>query len=747
MVKNKIKYIVFVPLLIIVIFFCVMASKVPDLSVEKITKISQTLTIYDNDNNVFAVLDGGQSRKNISIKNIPKHVIDALISTEDVRFYQHNGIDIKRIFGAIVSDIASGSLKEGASTITQQLIKNSHLTNEKTFLRKFNEALLALQLEKQYDKDQILEMYFNFVYFGRGAYGIQAASQAYFGIDATDLSVSQGAMLVGILKAPSKYAPHINMENAVLRRNVVLSQMKKYKYISEGEFEKYKNEKNEIIEKTEHKDYGYYTDYVFLESAELLNVSVDDLLAGGYNIYTSLDTYLQQNLQEVYEDNSNFFDENVQSASVIIDNNTGAISALIGGRKHEGLRLFNRAIAKRQPGSTIKPILVFGPAFENKSITTATLIDDYRKNYSGYKPTNFKNVYYGKATVRQALSLSLNVPAVEILEKNGLEYSKNFAEKAGIIFDKEDNHLALALGGMKYGTSPLEMAGAYSMLARKGEYVEPYCVKKITDNNGKILYEYKAKNEKVFSENTTFLITDILCDVSKQENNGHSKLQNKIASKTGTVGYNEQGNSDAWSVGYVPSHTVSVWLGFDKTTEKQYLPYTVTGSSYPTKISAKIFEKIFEKYGYQSFEKPKGISKLKIDNYSLKNEGEIYLASNIQNDVIYEYFDVENAPVKYNSYWDKPILPEKITVQLNEIRQAEISFIPINNYTEYVVIRKNSLGENTIKILKGEKDKRIIFVDENYVAGDCYIIQPRHSEILLNGNAYLGQKSIEFYIN
>ena len=747
MKKIKKRYFLFIPILILAIVFLVMASKVPDLSVEKITEISQTLTIYDKNNNVSTVLDGGQSRKSISIENVPQHVINALIATEDVRFYQHNGIDVKRIFGALFNDITSGSLKEGASTITQQLIKNSHLSSEKTVLRKFNEALLAIQLERQYGKDQILEMYFNFVYFGRGAYGIQSASQAYFGIDAKDLSVSQGAMLIGVLKAPSKYAPHINMEKAVTRRNVVLSQMKKYGYITEEEYSKLKNEIIEIIEQTEHEDYGYYTDFVLSEGAQLLNISVDDILAGGYNIYTTLDSLLQKNLQEIYEDDDNFFDETVQSATVIIDNVSGGVSAMIGGRTHEGMLLYNRATAKRQPGSTIKPILVFGPAFENKSITPATMIDDYRKNFSDYAPTNYKNVYYGKVTVRQALSLSLNIPAVEILQKNGIENSKNFAEKAGIIFDEEDNHLALALGGMKYGVSPLQIAGAYSMLARKGEYIKPYCVKKITDNNGNVLYERNIKTEKVFSENTAFFLTDILCDVSKQENNAHSKLQNNIASKTGTVGYNENGNSDAWSVGYVPSHTVSVWLGYDKTTENQYLPYEVTGSSYSAKISAKIFEKIFEIYGYDSFEKPSGIIKIKIDNYSLKSEGKIYLASNIQNDVISEYFEKENAPATYNSYWDTPQLPEKIQVQLNEIRQAEISFTPQNNFTEYIIIRKNSVGESVIKTIKGEKDKKITVVDESYTIGDVYIIQPRHSEILVDGKAYMGKRSREFFIN
>ena len=268
-----------------------------------------------------------------------------------------------------------------------------------------------MQLESQYSKDEILEMYFNYVYFGRGAYGIQAASEAYFGIDVKELSVSQGATLIGILKAPSKYAPHINMDNAILRRNTVLAQMKKYGYITDEEYSAYKCESIEIIESIQRPDYGYYTDYVLTEGAKCLGISVEDLLAGGYNIYTSLDSSMQEELQKIYDSNEFFPDETVQSAAVVIDNLTGSISAMIGGRTHEGMRLFNRATSKRQPGSTIKPILVFAPAFENHSVTTLTLLDDYRKDFSGYKPTNYKDIYYGKVTVRKALSLSLNIPA------------------------------------------------------------------------------------------------------------------------------------------------------------------------------------------------------------------------------------------------------------------------------------------------------------------------------------------------
>ncbi len=744
MARVKKRYIFIVALILIVIFLSISIFKnVPDLSVEKITDISETLTIYDKDQNISAVLSMGQMRQNISINDIPQHVIDALIATEDVRFYQHNGIDVKRIFGALFNDISSGSLKEGASTITQQLIKNSHLTNEKTFSRKINEAILALQLERRYEKDEILEMYFNFVYFGRGAYGIQTAAQSYFGKNASELSVSEGAMLIGILKAPSKYAPHLNMENAVSRRNTVLSQMEKYGYITKEEYEKYSAEKIVIVEKMSHPDYGYYTDYVLLEGAEKLNITVNDLLGGGYNIYTTLDASLQENLQKIYTEKDNFPDDEVQSAAVVIDNNSGSISAMIGGREHEGMRIYNRASAKRQPGSCIKPLLVYGPAFENKSITTLTVLDDSRKDFFGYMPTNYKNVYYGKVTVRQALALSLNVPAVELLDKNGIEYSKDFAKKAGIEFHGDDKNLALALGGMKYGTSPIEIAGAYSMLARMGEYTAPWCISKITDNYGNILYQHEEISTRVFKDSTAYLLTDILFDVSKSESNGLSVLNIPIACKTGTVGYNNEGHSDAWCASYIKSHTVCVWMGHDKTDEKHYLDYEVTGSAHPSRIASKIYEKILENNEYQQFETPQSVKKVKIDEYSLKKENTLYLASDNQKNIIFDYFDIDNLPEQTNSYWDEPKIPQNISINLNEIRQAEISFTAENDYTLYVINK----GDDEIARLHGKAGEKLSFTDENYILGDKYQISTFHSQFFVDGKPLPGQKSGEFSLH
>lgn len=742
---KKIRFVFLSLILIVCVIATVLIISVPDLSVEKITNISQTLTIYDRENQICAKINSGENRQKIEFEQIPTHTINALIATEDIRFYQHNGIDIKRILGALLADIKAGGYKEGASTITQQLIKNSHLTNEKTIMRKVNEAILALQLERKYSKNDILEMYLNFVYFGRGAYGIQAAAKAYFGIDAQNLSCAQSATLIGILKAPNKYAPHINMEKAIARRNTVLTQMEKYGYISSQEYDTFSKEEIIIVQHEEIGDYGYFTDYVLEEGAKLLGISVSDFMGSGYSVYTSLDSYLQEEMQNIYMDENNFPDDKVQSAAVILDNQTGSISAMIGGREHQGMRLYNRAIASRQPGSCIKPVLVYAPAFEKGIITAATVLDDYRKDFDGYLPTNYKNVYYGKVTVRDALKLSLNVPAVEVLNETGVEYSKQYAINAGIEFDESDVNLAISLGGMKYGTSVLDLSGAYRCFAMDGRYIEPWCIDKITDAGGNILYQHSNSEKQVFKESTAWIITDILCDVSEQSSNPLNKLNLPVACKTGTVAYSDSGNSDALSTAYTKNHTISVWMGYDKTDNENCLDDSVTGSTFPSKIAYSAFVKIYGKYDYTPFVEPETVVLKEIDAYSLNKENKIYLATEYtpKNNTLKEYFDVENCPENSSQYWNIPQTPQNITIQLNELRNAEISFIARQSYVDYAVYKN---GKEITK-LWGNKDEKLTFVDEEYIAGDVYYIVPVHKIITASGKALEGEKSKELTLH
>lgn len=725
-------------LLVIAFFTCVVwiFASCPDLSEEKITDISQTLTVYDKDGNVSATFNTGQNRKKISLDKIPEHVKNALIASEDIRFYSHCGIDIRRIFGAALNDIKSGSLKEGASTLTQQLIKNSHLTGKKSFVRKSHEALLALQLERNYSKDEIMEMYLNYVYFGRGAYGIETASQVYFKKSAAELTVDEGATLIGLLKAPNKYAPHVNMEKSVYRRNSVLEKMCRYGYITEEEKNEYSLKSINIAEAEEKGDYGYYTDYVLEEGAKLLSVSVSDFMGSGYSVYTSLDSSLQENLQDIFLNGENFPEGEVQGAAVVIDNESGGIIATVGGREHEGMRLYNRASAKRQPGSTVKPLIVYAPAFEKGSITPATVLDDYRKDFDGYSPSNFGDKYYGRITVRDALTLSLNVPAVELLQKNGIEYSKSVAEKLGVTFDEDDRYLALALGGMKYGISPIMLASSYRALATGGKYTSPWCIKKICDGEGKVLYLHKKEEIPAVKESTAYLLTDILCGVK----NGKLKaLGYPVACKTGTVGYEDCGYSDAWSASYSSKNTVCVWMGYDRTDKENCLPETVTGSTYPTDIACLIYKAIGEKG--EEFPVPETVKEEIIDGYMLEKYGLTQLATE-NTDIAYrkrEVFEINTVPTVYSDYWEKPKTPYDFTLQADELRRAVIRFTCLQDFAEYAVVRNRNGYEEEIASLKGEKGEVLEFTDREYIEGDGYKILPKHVKITLNGTLLIGE--------
>lgn len=713
----------------------------PDLTEEKITNISQTLTVFDSDGKISATFNTGQNRKKISIDKIPVYVKNALISSEDVRFYSHCGIDIKRIFGAAVNDIKSGSLDEGASTITQQLIKNSHLTSEKSFVRKAHEALLALQLERRRSKDEIMEMYLNYVYFGRGAYGIETASQSYFAKSAEELTLDEGAMLIGLLKAPNKYAPHINMEKAISRRNSVLDKMCRYGYITEEEKQEYSSKSIVIVPKEETGDYGYYTDYVLEEGANLLSVSVSDFMGSGYSVYTTLNSHLQESLQEIFLNKENFPNSETQGAAVVVDNKSGGIIALVGGREHEGMRLYNRALAKRQPGSTIKPLLVYAPAFEKGSITATTLLEDYRKDFDGYSPSNFKDKYYGRTTVRNALALSLNVPAVELLNNNGIEYSKSVAEKFGVDFDEDDRYLALALGGMKYGISPLKLASAYRTLAFGGKYTSPWCIEKICDGFGNILYEHETEERSAVKQSTAYLLTDILCGV---KNNALKTLDYPVACKTGTVGYENCGYSDAWSASYSSKNTVCVWIGYDRTDSEHCLPENVTGSTYPTDIACLIYNAIGEKG--EEFTVPETVKEEVIDGYVLEKYGTVQLAG--ENTALAykkrEVFEINSVPTEKSDYWEKPKTPYDVTVQADELRRAVIKFTCIQDFAEYILFRKRSGEEEKITVLSGECGEVLEYTDREYREGDEYRILPKHSKITANGAVLEGEYT-EYY--
>ena len=627
-----------------------------DFDVYRITGCDRTSIIYDGQSDVVTRLHGVQDRTWVSISELQPSTVYAFISAEDARFFEHEGVDVIRIAGAIVADIKAGSYVQGASTISQQLIKLSHLTSEKTISRKAEEAALAYEMERQYSKEDILEMYLNYVYFGGGYYGIEAAAEGYFGVHASDLTLDQSAMLAGILKSPSGYAPHINYAASINRRNNILRLMRDYGYITDDEKKQASARRPTILHDKNEEYSGYYTDAVTKSAAALMGITVDELIRGGYSIYSAMDSDIQHYCEEMFKNGELFPAEDSEAAIVVLEPSTGMVVAMVGGRSYTGGISFNRATdIRRQPGSVIKPVIAYAPAFEYLNYTAADMILDEETTFADYTPSNYGNKYYGWVTVREAVTKSLNVPAVKTLSAVGVYRAKDFAKRCGIEFDDKDDSLALALGGFTYGVSPLQIAGAYSCFASGGIYNTPTLIKKITDRNGLTVYEYRQDSRRVMSEANAYILTSMLKSVVT-EGTGHrlNTLDIPIAGKTGTVGL-ANGNRDAWMAGYTPEYTAVVWQGYDSD-RLGLLPSSATGGTYPALMLYELFNHIYPDGRSGDFEKPESVKQYSIDAKTLKKQHKAVLANAMtpQSSRITEYFTEETAPEDVSGYWAVP---------------------------------------------------------------------------------------------
>ena len=419
----------------------------------KLTRLSQTSRLYDNEGSLVTKLRGAENRTLVSLSEVPVAVRAAFIAAEDLRFYEHNGFDLVRIFGALVADLKSQSFSQGASTITQQLVKLTHLTNEKTIARKAEELYLAIQLEQAFDKDEILEMYLNTVYFGNSAYGIQAAAEYYFAKDVSELTAAEGAALAATIKAPSAYSLTDGPEANRTRRNYILTTMEENGMLPASEAAAARAQELAAARNTPATNvYGWYVDAALEEAEALLGITADQLLTGGYYIETALNQPLQAIADALFADDGNFPDNAsdgtpVQGALAVADTKTGALLALVGGRDYTTARGFNRATQmRRQPGSAIKPLAVYAPAIQAGYTAASIVLDEQEDFGGGYTPRNSGNLYYGNVTLRRALALSLNVATVRLMSEIGISRSTAFLEKTGIPLTDTDGNLSLALG-------------------------------------------------------------------------------------------------------------------------------------------------------------------------------------------------------------------------------------------------------------------------------------------------------------
>ena len=520
---------------------------------------------YDiNGNTIYTTLSE-ERRIPVTIDKIPKYTQHAFIAIEDNRFYEHGGIDYRGTARALVSTL-SGSEVQGGSTITQQLAKNAFLTQERSIVRKIKEAFIAKELEHKYTKDEILTMYLNRIYFGQGAYGIESASQYYFGKHVQDLTIAESATLAAIPKSPNYFNPFENPKESKTRQELVIDQMVKYGFISADDGAKAKAEK--IAYNTSHKQKYDPRSYFFEMISEKVidEVGADALYKGGLKIYTTLDPDMQKaaenamrHLPSYYTDGKSLTQP--QLALAAIDPRTGYIKAMLGGR---GQDKFNRAtLAVRQPGSAFKPF-VYLTAMQN-GFSPASVIEDKEEEFSpGWKPQNSDMAWHGKVSLRSALSRSLNVPTIKLAREVGVSKIIANAEKMGIstLVDSgaySDANLAMALGGLSKGVNPVEMAAAYGVLASNGMYHKPVALLKIVDREGKVLYEAKTESKRVIDAESAYLTTNMLQDVLVSGTGGGMGIGRPAAGKTGTT----DTYIDAWFVGYTPDLCTAVWVGDD----------------------------------------------------------------------------------------------------------------------------------------------------------------------------------------
>ena len=705
-----------------------------DFDVYRITGCDRTSIIYDGQSDMVTRLHGVQDRTWVSISELQPSTVYAFISAEDARFFEHEGVDVIRIAGAVVADIKAGSYVQGASTISQQLIKLSHLTSEKTISRKAEEAALAYEMERQYSKEDILEMYLNYVYFGGGYYGIEAAAEGYFGVHASDLTLDQSAMLAGILKSPSGYAPHINYAASINRRNNILRLMRDYGYITDDEKKQASARRPTILHDKNEEYSGYYTDAVTKSAAALMGITVDELIRGGYSIYSAMDSDIQHYCEEMFKNGELFPAEDSEAAIVVLEPSTGMVVAMVGGRSYTGGISFNRATdIRRQPGSVIKPVIAYAPAFEYLNYTAADMILDEETTFADYTPSNYGNKYYGWVTVREAVTKSLNVPAVKTLSAVGVYRAKDFAKRCGIEFDDKDDSLALALGGFTYGVSPLQIAGAYSCFASGGIYNTPTLIKKITDRNGLTVYEYRQDSRRVMSEANAYILTSMLKSVVT-EGTGHrlNTLDIPIAGKTGTVGL-ANGNRDAWMAGYTPEYTAVVWQGYDSD-RLGLLPSSATGGTYPALMLYELFNHIYPDGRSGDFEKPESVKQYSIDAKTLKKQHKVVLANAMtpQSSRVTEYFTEETAPEDVSGYWAVPGSAQNL-LAMREEGGVMVSFDCPDDFGMYTLWRSEAgKAEKPLMTWNG-REGHIEYIDAAVKPGKGYRyrVTVKHEELLI----------------
>lgn len=545
---------------------------------------------YENLDNVYSK----ENRVWVPITEMPEHLKDAAVAIEDERFYQHNGVDLKRTFGAIFHYVIDKDSAYGGSTITQQLVKNVTGQKDRSVSRKIKEIWNSFRLERKMSKDQILELYLNTMYLSQGCNGVGSAAQVYFDKKVEDLTIAEAASIVGITQYPTRYDPFLNPENNKKKQELVLGKMLEHNYISEAMYDEAKNEKL-VFSKHNMNDgtnfNSYFVDQVIRDVAKDLvkekgyteEEAMQYIHTGGIKIYSTINPDIQKKMDAVYNNPENFGGKGAQSSMVIMDPYTGEVKGISGGvGKKKGDLVLNRATqSPRQPGSSIKPISVYAPAIEAGLISPMTVYSDKAVTYGSWSPVNYYSGFRGPMTVQYAVQISANTVPVQILEKLGVEKSFSFLkDKLGIttlvssknvngniVSDK--NLPALALGGLTNGITTYEMTAAYCAFVNRGVYITPHTYTEVRDLDGNIILKKAVKKTYAMTEKTASSMCQLLHSVTKSGGTGvAAALPNvQVGGKTGTT----DDNKDRWFVGITPYYVGAVWYGFDEPKDMGYL--------------------------------------------------------------------------------------------------------------------------------------------------------------------------------
>ena len=541
------------------------------LDAAKFEPASSSMQIYDKDDEPVAQIAQGSAKKSVRLSELPAHVPAAFIAAEDKRFYSHHGLDLRGIARALYQDLKAGAFRQGASTISQQLIKNTQLSPERTLRRKLQEIKLTRALERKYSKNEILELYLNTIYFGHACYGIAGAADYYFGKGTEELNAAESAMLAAIIRSPNRYSPFADPEKCLRARNDVLARMRAAGAIGESTFESALRTPLPVKQDNAIAAQSYLG--AVCRELEELPVYTPYALRGGCKVYTYMDAAMQE-YAETLKTNADRSGKSI----VLYDNENFGIAAYYS----------TEGILRRPPGSALKPLAVYAPAAEEGWLAPCTPILDEKTDFGGYSPSNYGEKYYGYLSAAEALAKSLNVPAVKILQRLGTEKSLRTLTRLGLHPDEKDANLSLALGAMTQGCTLTELAGAYAAFAHGGLFAPPACIRRIESADGNVLYERPAAATRVFAEDTVELINEMLAETAVS---GTAKklgaLPFPVCAKTGTCG-SDAGNTDAYSVAYTAQHTAAVWMGNADNSLTD-----ISGGGLPSHYAMLLFKKLY----------------------------------------------------------------------------------------------------------------------------------------------------------